>query len=339
MGSKRQTIPPKNDWMATDEVLAWIVFRQALPRADWGMKLFDWSRDWEFLDGVGDRYALESEPAGRGYRWPLSGRRLHSALKARKAGREYEVPDWAIEHRESVANYLTQLEMRTRDEWDALASAVQLDTQKQSRHLARLRQAAQLLRQALSVGKLKAAAQLPGDFQARSYVSSERWVPGVTIGWDGTAWEDEGVEARLNQRHYLLRRLTFDTSEVLAIWPAEKPSEKESGPDQDITPPRRPQVTPALLNRWWASYIEECQVNESVPTHQEQYESACDHFEGYVAFPQQRIVELRASPLTPSSWRRPGRRSPRPRPAIAENQSKPEIQGDANSPNAVDEVI
>jgi hypothetical protein len=212
-------LPPR-DFMDAAEAMSWIGYGKALRKHDWCKHLFRLSRDWAFRDGIGIK--TEDPPQGLFFadQWFSSTGELLSTFKARASGSMWPpYPGIKTEEGRNLAEqYLARFDIRDAAGWTSLGQQLKPDIQRRDPFLEKLRSAAGKLRRELYKGSLIAwgskDASDPVNESPRQKILRDEWPPGVEIDFDGCVREKEGWD--LGIRWMLL---SFDTEEVLAVWP------------------------------------------------------------------------------------------------------------------------
>lgn len=265
-------LPPR-DFMDAAEAVSWIGYGKALRKYYWCKHLFRLSRDWAFHDGIG----IETEDPPRVSlfedRWSSSADELLSTFKARASGSLW--PPYprirTEEGRKRAEQYLAHLDISDAAGWAPLWQQLRADIQRRDPFLEKLRSAAGKLHRELYKGSLVAwgskDADDPVNGPPRQKLLPDEWPPGVEINFDGCVREKGGWDCGIR---WML--LSFDTEEILSIWP---PSlfQPQTSPDA-----RKLEAAPSANDPafdWLLDYVRSERARLGVPPKRDDTLTAC----------------------------------------------------------------
>ena len=177
------------------------------------------SRDWEFRDGIGAQTEDPPDTLVFG-RWCSTAHELLRTLRARAVGLLWPAHSLikSEDGREAANKYLACLNVNDAAGWAGLAHQLQGDIEKRTPFLEKLGVAAGKLRRELYKGSLTAwgckDTDNPFNGPPRQKLVRDEWPPGIEIDFDGHVRENEGWDRSIR---WML--LSFDTEEVLTVWP------------------------------------------------------------------------------------------------------------------------
>ena len=230
-GSTEAVILPSLDYMDTAKVLSWIAYGKALPKPQWNGHLFKLSRDWKFHDHIGEHHEYNEKRYFDYRKWYFGSCNLKEIFRARAFGSRWPTiifirTEEGLEHAEK---YLSQFEVSDASGWTALFRQLNADIKQRDVVLDAVRVGSGKLRRELHKGKLTAwgvrttvAESWPKsdaefgwpDGPPRQKIPADEWPPGVKIDFDGQVREAGGMDWSTRWKH-----LSFDTEEVLTVWP------------------------------------------------------------------------------------------------------------------------
>ncbi len=207
---------PARDFLDAAEAISWIGYGKALRKSEWWKRLFQLSTSWEFHDELGLKTEDPPEGVPIGNPWNSTAHGLLSTFEARASGSAWpRIPPILTEEGLELADeYMARWEVKDSSGWIALKEQLKSDIERRNLFLGELRVAAGNLRRELCAGTLAAwgckyrgrsVSSLP-----RQRLLADEWPPGVEIDFDGRVRENSQIH-RVS--------LTFDTKEVLSIWP------------------------------------------------------------------------------------------------------------------------
>jgi hypothetical protein len=272
-------ILPARDYMDAAETMSWIGYGKALRKFDWCEHLFRLSRDWKFHDAIG--IATEDPPMTASFRegrWFSSAHELLDTFKARAFGSIWPpYPRIKTEDGQNCAEkYLARFVVNDASGWKDLGRQLKADIERRDQFHETLRVAGGKLRRELYKNMLTAWGSKdtsdPFNGPPRQRIVPDEWPPGVEIDFDGNVREKEGWDWSIR---WML--LSFDTEEVLAIWPTSRFQHQSrlmiEGGEQN-TPPNDPVLV------WLLEFVRSELAQRGAPPKREETLRACQKGRG-----------------------------------------------------------
>jgi hypothetical protein len=277
--AQKEVTLPARDFMDAAETISWIGYGKALRKYHWCERLFKLSRDWEFHDMIG--IETEDPPITAPFRegkWFSSAHELLKTFKARTFGSIWPLhPRIKTEEGLKCAEkYLTCFAVNDASGWSDLGRQLKADIERRDQFLDTLRVAAGKLRRELYKEMLTAWGSKHSSDSwngpPRQKIPPDEWPPGVEIDFDGRVREEEGWDWSIRWM-----MLSFDTEEVLTIWPPSlfQPQTRltvDSG--GQIHPP----TDPVLV--WLLDYVRSEMAKLGAPPKREETLKACQKGKG-----------------------------------------------------------